>query len=650
MFMKKLMYCIVCLLLFALAAKAEVKLPRLVGNGMVLQRDQNIHIWGWADAGEKISLTFKNKTYTTKADGNRRWAVNIGRQPAGGPFKMRINTIELQDLLIGDVWLCAGQSNMEAVMNRANIKENYSQIIKNSNYPMIRQFTVKRDMAFNPVQDVSSDKGWVDVNPLTVLDFSAVAYFFAKELYEKYKVPIGIINSSVGGTPAQSWVNSESLKDLPEYDKIAQKLKDTVEVSRILNAHSRKSADWYNSIRKDDPGIHEKWFSTTYEQEKNWQEIPSPAQLNEKIKLPKYGSMWFKTEVNVPEHLAGKAADLSLGMMHTEDETYVNGEKTGSINSGYTERNYTVRAGLLKAGKNTITIRLVSPSTGISFNPKNSYQLKFSGANLELDRPWRFKSGMDKPLLPRGNGLSQHSPTAYYYAMIKPLANYRIKGFVWYQGESNTPKPEEYRGLLSALIRSWRKDWQKADLPFLYVQLANYCSTPVEPSISNWALLREAQTQVLSLPNTAMVVTHDIGEKDDIHPRNKSDVGKRLALAAARLAYHEQLVYSGPLYRSIKISGKEVVVSFDHTGSGLTCSGDQLNTFTISADGKNFVAAQARIAGNQVVIWNDTILNPVAVRYAWADSPDGANLYNKEGLPASGFNSNSSFTDLKISK
>jgi sialate O-acetylesterase len=638
--MKKLMHSIICLLLFTITGKAEVKLPRLVSSGMVLQRDQPIRIWGWADIGEEISLTFRSKTYTTRTGQDKRWALNIEPQKAGGPFKMRINNIELQDLLIGDVWLCAGQSNMEAVMNRPNIKENYKLVIQNSNYPLIRQFTVKKDMAFNPVPDVASDKGWVSVNPETVLDFSAVAYFFAKDLYEKYKVPIGIINSSVGGTPAQSWVNSESLKHLPEYDKVAQKLKDTAEVSRILNAHALKSAAWYKSIKEEDSGMNEKWFSATYVPEENWEEMQSLGQLSNKITLPKYGSMWFKTTVDVPVHLAGKAANLCLGMMHTEDETYLNGEKTGTTNSGYTERNYPVKTGLLRAGINTITIRLISRTTGIGFNPKNSYQLKFENDSIRLDKPWKFKSGIETALLPKGNGLSLHSPTAYYYAMIKPLADYCIKGVVWYQGESNIPKPEEYQGLLTALIETWRKDWKQTNLPFLYVQLANYLSTPVEPVVSNWALLREAQMKTLKTPYTAMVVIHDIGEKDDIHPRNKLDVGRRLALAAERLAYHKKIVFSGPIYKSMKISDGRIYVSFDHVGSGLTCSGNELITFSISADGKNFVAAQAKIVRKQVLVWNDNIRKPVAVRYAWADSPDGANLYNREGLPASGFKSN----------
>ncbi|MNJ95483.1 Glycosyl hydrolases family 2, sugar binding domain [compost metagenome] len=638
--MKKFIQCIATLLLFTITVHATIKLPRLVSNGMVLQRDQNIKIWGWADIGEEITLTFKNKKHSTKAGSDHKWVINIEPQQAGGPFNMQINNIELKDLLIGDVWLCSGQSNMEATMGRPNIKANYPQVIEQSNYPMIRQFAVKRDMAFNPIPDVSSDNGWVSANPKTILSFSAVAYFFARDLHEKYKVPIGIILSSVGGTPAQSWVNSESLKQFPDYDKVAQKLKDTVEVARLLNAHQLTTKAWNKSIKEDDLGINEDWFLTTYNDGADWQEVAGLAQLNERLKTPKYGSIWFKTEVNIPEHLAGKAVSLSLGMMQTQDETYLNGQKIGSLNSGYTERNYTIKPGILKAGKNTITIRLISPTNPIAFNLKSSYQLKFTNDSIVLDGAWKFKTGIETPVLPRGNGLSGHSPTAYYYAMIQPLSNYSIKGVTWYQGESNAPKPEQYQALLTSLINSWRKDWQQPNLPFLYVQLANYCSTGTEPLNSNWALLREAQMKTLNVPYTGMAVIHDIGEKDDIHPRNKLDVGKRLALAAARVAYHENLVFSGPIYKSAKVSGNQVYVSFDHVGTGLKCLGEKLNMFTICADGKEFVPAQAKIVGKQVIVWSDAITKPIAVRYAWADSPDGANLYNQEGLPASSFKSN----------
>ncbi len=636
----KLIRCILYLLLLINTASAEITLPRLVSNGMVMQRNQNLKIWGWASVGEEITVTFKHKIYHTKADANKQWSVTIPPQQAGGPYQMQINKMELHDLLIGDVWLCSGQSNMEALMSRPNIKANYVQVIQRSNFQQIRQFIVKRDMAFSPKADVMSDKGWVAANPTTVLDFSAVAYFFAKDLYQKYKIPIGIINSSVGGTPIQSWVNSESLQHFPAYASVAKKFKDTAEVTRILKAHQIKTDKWHKSIKEDDLGVIQKWFSVNYPPEMDWQKINSLSKFDQQIKLPIYGSMWFKTTVNVPQHLAGKPAKLTLGTMHTEDETYLNGQKIGSINSGYTERNYPIAAGLLKEGENNITIRLTSPTTGISFNPKNNYQVKFENDSISLNNPWTFKTGIEKELLPRGNGLSAHSPTAYYYAMIKPLANYNIKGIVWYQGESNTAKPEEYKDLLSSLINLWRKDWQKADLPFLYVQLANYLGTTIEPETSNWALLREAQTKALKLPHTAMIVTHDIGEKDDIHPRNKLDVGKRLALAAKKVAYGEKIVFSGPIYQSIKISGNQIVVAFNHLGTGLTYAGKNLNGFTLSADGKNFLPAKAKIVGKQVQVWHTNITKPIALRYAWADSPDHANLYNKEGLPASSFKSN----------
>jgi sialate O-acetylesterase len=637
--MKKIVYSLCSLLLFVLATNADVKLPRLVSDGMVLQRNESINIWGWANQGEKIKITFKNKIYTTKAGADLKWMIKLNPGPAGGPFNMLINNKELLDILIGDVWLCSGQSNMEALMSRPNIKAKYAKVIADSNYPTIRQFVVNRDMAFIPIADVSSDKGWRSVNPETILSFSAVAFFFAKDLYQKYKVPIGIINSSVGGTPIQSWVNSESLKQFPDYEKISQKLKDTADVARKLTDHQLKTEVWYKLIAEDDLGIQEQWYSEKYI-ESNWDEINTLSIFSEKAMLPKYGSMWFKTTVDVPAKLLNKEAILSLGMMLTQDETYINGKKVGSINSSYTNRNYNIEPGILKVGINNITIRLISPTTGIGFNPKNNYQIKFKNDSIPLNNPWKFKSGIALAQLPKGNGLSLHRPTAYYYAMIQPFANYNIKGIAWYQGESNVPKPEQYQGLLSSIISVWRKDWQKPKLPFLYVQLANYSPTGSEPEISNWALLREAQMKTLKIPNTAMVVIHDIGEKDDIHPANKQDAGKRLALAAEKIAYHKNIVYSGPIYKSIKISGNQVYVSFNHVGSGLIVLGNELNQFSISADGKNFVKAEAKIVGKKVVVWVQGIANPVAVRYAWANDPEGANLYNKEGLPASGFKSN----------
>jgi sialate O-acetylesterase len=638
--MKRNIFLIFSVLMFSFALKAEVKLPKLVSNGMVLQRNEPIRIWGWANAGEEVKATFKNKIYTAKTDIDGKWFIKLDAQEAGGPYVMNVNNLELKNILIGDVYLCSGQSNMEVLMSRSNIQANYTQEIAKSNYPMIRQFTVNRAMAFIPLADISSDKGWVSTNPETVLSFSAVAYFFAKDLYEKYNVPIGIINSSVGGTPVQSWVNSESLKNFPDYAQIAQRFQDATELERTLKAHQVKTELWNKAITENDLGVNEQWFLESDLHEDDWETVNDINKLGEKVNFPKYGSMWFKTKIDIPANLAGNAATLSLGIMLTQDETYINGQKVGSINSSYTDRNYSIPLGLLKAGKNNLVIRLISPTTGIGFNPKNSCQIKFNQDSIPLNNPWKFKFGIELEQLPKGNGLSLHSPTAYYYAMIQPLANYNIKGIAWYQGESNIPKPEQYQELLTSLINVWRNDWQKPNLPFLYVQLANYSPTGIEPEISNWALLREAQMKTLKVQNTAMVVIHDIGEKGDLHPANKQDVGKRLALAAEKVAYHENIVYSGPIYQSIKIKENKAYVSFNHIGSGLMSKGEDLKQFSISADGKNFVTAKAKIIGKQVVVWSENISKPLAVRYAWADDPEGANLYNKEGLPASSFKSN----------
>lgn len=642
--MRKLLYFIICLLLFTNPLHAKIKLPRIVSDGMVLQRNQPLSIWGWADAGENVTVNFKNKIYHTIAGKDKKWLVKIEPQPDGGPYRMSIigknNKIDLQDLLIGDVWLCSGQSNMEAVMGRTNIKANYKDIIATSNYKKIRQFTVQRDMAFQEIDDVKSEKAWVSVNPESVLSFSAVAFFFAKELYEKYKVPIGLINSSVGGTPVQSWVDYQSLKNFPAYDKVALKFQDTATLTKTLIDHQLATKSWYKSVEEDDLGLKEKWFQEAYIPQKDWNEISNLIAYNTVNSTLKYGTVWFTTDFEIPAEMEGKPAKISLGMMHTEDETFLNGEKIGSINSGYTNRDYMIKSGILKSGKNRITFRLKSPTTGISFDPKSTYQLRFENDSIALNKPWKYRTGIEKELLPKGNGLSLHSPTVYYYSMIKPLSNFSIKGVLWYQGESNVSKPEEYQALLSSLIKVWRKDWQQPNLPFLYVQLANYSSTGKEPAISNWALLREAQLKTLQVPYTAMAVIHDIGEKDDIHPRNKQDVGKRLALAARKVAYQENLVFSGPIYKSMRIKGEKIYLSFNHIGAGLKAKGESLNGFTLSADGKIFTTAQAKIVGNEVVVWSNTIQKPRAVRYAWADSPDGANLYNLENLPASSFKSN----------
>lgn len=473
---------ILSLLLLTMAQEghAEVKLPSLFNEGMVLQRDQKIPLWGWADPAEQVKITFDHKTYTTVAGKDSTWSVSMEAMKAGGPYSMTVsghsNEISIKDILMGDVWVCSGQSNMEFTVSGS--KALYQNEIANSTNANIRHFYVKKIIGDMPLAQVTSP-GWRSANPQTILSFSAVAYFFAKAMYEKYQVPIGLIHASWGGTPIQAWMNKESLKEFPE----------KMERAEFLEANYKK----------------------------------------------------IKAE--------------------------------------------------------------------------------------ELEK--------SPPAKPRP---FQAYPTALFNGMIAPLTAYGVKGVLWYQGESDSKIAFEYRKLLPALINGWRSQWKQEKLPFIYVQLPNYGPVDTLPAGSNWAELREAQAMALSLRKTGMAITLDIGEKGNIHPLNKADVGKRLALVAQHVAYGEPNVYSGPLYEKMQIKGNKIIISFSNLGGGLQAKdGENLKNFAIAAADQKFVWAKAKIVGNKVVVWSDEVNLPVAVRYAWADSPEGINLYNKEGLPASSF-------------
>ena len=349
------------------------------------------------------------------------------------------------------------------------------------------------------------------------------------------------------------------------------------------------------------------------------------------------GVVWFRKDVDLPASMGTQPAKLNLGRIVDADEAFVNGVLVGTTSYQYPPRWYEIPSGLLKEGKNTIVVRVVSNIGKGGFVLDKPYELVCSGQTIALKGPWRYRLGATmEPLA--SQTFIRWKPLGLYNAMLAPLQKYSIKGVIWYQGESNAARPIQYRELLPAMVRDWRKHWNQGDFPFLLVQLPNYMERKPEPSESNWALLREAQLKTLSLPQTGMAVTIDIGEWNDVHPLNKKDVGTRLVLAAQSVAYGEaSVVSSGPIYESMKIDGEKIIVSFRHTGSGLVARGGELRSFAIAGVDKRFVWAKARIENNRVMVWSEQVQNPVAVRYAWADNPAGANLYNEEGLPASPF-------------
>jgi sialate O-acetylesterase len=610
--------------LISIGSFAQIKLPSLVSNGMVLQRDQVTTLWGWASPEEKIRIQLGSKMIRTQANKLGNWQAQLPGYPAGGPYTIKLsgkNEIVLNDVLFGDVWLCAGQSNM--VINMERVKEKYSADIASAKNPQIRNFFIPTAISKVDVKTELPASTWLPVNPENVLSMGAVSYFFARDLYAKYQVPIGIINSSVGGTPIESWISEAGLKEFPAY------VKDTSKT--IAQASPQK--------KSADRGLTEKWNDMSY-QPKGWKRYAIPGFWEDQGLKDLNGVVWFRREIEIPASLAGLPAKLFLGRIVDADQVFVNGEQVGNITYQYPPRRYTVKNGLLKAGKNLLVIRVTNTTGKGGFVPDKRYEMIVGNQTFDLQGDWDYKVGEVFTPKIEAPAPNQFPPTALYNAMIAPFTSYGLKGIVWYQGESNASKPDVYEYLLPALAKDWRTQFKQPEIPFLYVQLPGFQDRTFLPTESNWAVLREGQRKSLSIPKSGMAVTLDLGEWNDIHPLTKKPIGERLALAARKLAYGENIVSSGPIYASHQIDGNRIRIHFNETGSGLAINKqdeDELTYFAIAGKDKKFVWAKAVIEGNNVVVWSDEVSEPMYVRYAWADNPDGANLINREGLPASPF-------------
>ncbi|WP_142685293.1 sialate O-acetylesterase [Chitinophaga polysaccharea] len=617
------------------AGTAQVKLPALVRDSMILQRDEKVKLWGWASANEKIEIRFKGKVYKTTAGTGGSWVVQLPPTKAGGPYNINIkasNKITLHDVLFGDVWLCSGQSNMVHQMNVHDVT--YANDIATADYPQIRQFLVPTltDLQ-GPQQDLPAGR-WVPAVREEVRPFSAVAYFFAKKIHEKYRIPVGIINASVGGTPIEAWISSEGLKEFPAQTAVIEKNKDTA----YINSFSRQAA---TAPQPADAGlaVSPAWYDIAYAP-KGWRNINIPGYWEDQGIRDLNGVVWYRREIEIPASMTGKAARVFLGRIVDADELYINGKKAGTTSYQYPQRRYNIAPGVLKAGKNLFVIRVTNTAGKGGFVADKPYCIFAGSDTIDLKGSWQYKVGavFNPVTTPVKRITLQYQPAALYNAMIAPEINYTIKGFCWYQGEANTGQAKQYEKLLPALISDWRLKWGQGTLPFLYVQLPGFQDYNYLPVESDWAMLRESQLKALSVPNTAMAVAIDLGEWNDIHPDNKKDVGERLALAAMKTAYREDITYSGPLYQSAVIDGDKIIVSFTHTGDGLiTKDGEAPATFEIAGAGKKFVRANAKIEGNKVIVWSNEIAAPVYIRYAWSDNPVNPNLCNKEQLPASPF-------------
>lgn len=649
-YFKVLVLCIMIILFNSFPAGATVRLPQLLSNHMVLQRDMAFKIWGWASPGEKVSIVFNGKKVNVVTGPDSKWLVSFPAISAGGPFTMHIqgeNEIILNDILIGDVWFCSGQSNMVLPMER--LKEKYPDEVANDHFPEIRNFFVPTLTDVTNIHDDLPPGKWIPAVGSDILQFGGLTYFFAKQLYQKYHVPIGIINSSVGGYPIQSWMSKDAVKEFPKLESQIKKYSDSNYMDNLGHARAAREYENAHPVILPDKGtiglLH--WTDPAYVPA-NWHKFWMPGYWADQGVKGLHGILYFRKEIEVPAAMTGMPARLFLGCIVDADSTFVNGKFVGNITYQYPPRRYVLPSGLLKPGKNLIAIKVTNTGGKGGFVPDKDYSLNANGQQIDLRGDWVYQiARIIDPVVDStasDEWIMKNSISGLYNTMVAPAIQYAIKGFLWNQGESNISNPGNYDKYLIALINDWRSKWNEGEIPFLYAQLPGFGDVEYSPSESNWAQMRQYQLDALTAPNTGMAVTIDAGEWNNLHPLDKKDVGERLALWAEHLCYGStDPDFSGPVYRSSTIEGNKMILSFTHTGGGLTIKGGgDLYYFSIAGADKKFVWAKAKIDADKITVWNDQVPNPAVVRYAWADNPEGANLYNKKGLPASPFETDQS--------
>lgn len=623
----------------------NIQIPNMFSDNMVLQQKIKIPVWGTADPAGKVTVKLGDQKETTVVPETGKWKVKLDPLEAGGPLELSIiaaDTVMFKNVMIGEVWVCSGQSNMQWPVS---LVKNADSEITAANFPNIRLLTVNRTTSTQPLEELECNQ-WQMCTPATIPNFSAVGYFYGRYLHQKLNIPIGLINSSWGGTIVEAWTSGNTLKDIPPFSEIVRQMaNDSLNNEAERLAEYQKQKAIYDSVYAKQMATLEKTdLSDTQPglDVSGWKEMVLPTNW-EKTALGKFdGVVWFRKSVKVPADWAGKPLKLHLGPINDRDKTWFNGEKVGETDGHLAYRVYEIPASLVKAGQNVITVRVldIGNNGGIWGKPEQMKLINEGDTKISLAGAWKYRPGVKLPQEPI-SPLTPNRPTVLFNSMISPLIPFAIRGAIWYQGESNAGRAYQYRTLFPALINDWRAHWKQGDFPFFFVQLANFQERLPEPAENSWAELREAQLMTLSLPNTGMAVTIDIGEANDIHPRNKQDVGKRLALNALNKVYGQDVVFSGPIYKSMAIENNKIRLRFDPVNGGLTTPENaELTGFAIAGKDQKFYWADAEIDGETVVVSSSEVSNPVAVRYAWAANPD-CNLYNAAGLPASPFRTDS---------
>lgn len=636
---------------FAVAASAfaRIELPAVFSSNMVLQRETEVPVWGKASPNATVSVvtSWNDEEYLTQADGNGKWKLNIKTAEAGGPYFMIVSdgeVMRLENILLGEVWVCSGQSNMEMPVAGWGQVLNYREEIEKANYPDIRIFQVTKKISEIPLDDVKTDtNGWQQCSPQTIGEFSSVAYFFARELYEKQGIPVGLIGTYWGGTISEAWTSGESLKQHPDFTEAVDKMqKNPRNEAEARPEYEKNYAEWEKRVNDGDMGTKEGWASISFSDD-DWASMKLPVFWESEAIGQMDGVVWFRKTIEIPADWEGKDLTLYAGAIDDEDVTYFNGKEIGRTAFWNAERKYKVDGSIVKAGKAVIAIR-VFDNGGNGGIWRGTLALELNEENrIDLADAWKYKIGFDLKDAPKPeyDFSNPNRPTVLYNGMLSGIVPFGIRGAIWYQGEANTTRAYQYREIFPLLIQDWRKQWGY-DFPFYFVQLANFVERG-DRTGKIWAELREAQTQTLALKNTGMAVSIDIGEANDIHPKNKQEVGRRLALIALNQIFKERIISSGPMYRRHVIDGDKIRLTFSNGRGGFARGGIKTRDskdvagFEIAGLDHKFYKADAVIEGNEIVVSSPNVAFPLAVRYGWSNNPEDCNVCNDADLPLSPF-------------
>lgn len=629
---KNKLYFSILFLLIVAGANANVKLSALFQSNMVLQRDKPCNIWGTADNSEAITISFNNADYKATAT-NGKWKITLPAQQAGGPYQIIIkgkNTIQLDNVLFGDVWICGGQSNMQFAIKEANPKPDTSTFNNNN----IRLFTVGVGTDFLP-QDTVKNGSWKIANTSDVQGFTAVGFFFGSYLQQHLNIPVGLISDNLGATAVEEWMSNEAVHQFPQFETFYNTyLAPHKSMKQMTDDFEKTKASWNkNFYLKGDPGLAQEWYKPETDTS-DWKSMYQPSHWEDNELKDYDGSVWFrKSYDSFPKDFFGNA-NIGLGQVDDYHIVWVNGVKVGEAYGNMNMTSFRIPDSIIKPKNNIVVVRVFD--AGGKGGMYNMFWSQFWAGE------WKYKKGVQidaskfkKPLV--ANAYIFGTPTILYNANIAPLTQLSIKGFIWYQGEANAGRAEEYKQLFPAMIKDWRKQFNQPDLPFLFVQLPNLGKDPQQPESSEWAEQREAQAAALSLPNTGMATTIDVGEADNLHPHNKLAVGNRLGMTALSMVYNVDSIEVSPRYKNMQVVGDSIIITFDRN---ILCKDKYgyVRGFAIAGSDSAFHWAKAYVKNdNAVVVYNASIKSPVAVRYLWSSEPGAVDLYNKNSLPVTPF-------------